>query len=69
MDIRKLYRLDIRNAYIKSWQQYKTENMALKFTTQFKIKSRNIEFVDIPIDNDDLLAFIDPILIEENKLH
>lgn len=41
--------------------------MALKFTTQFKIKSRNIGFVDIPIDNDDLLAFIDPFLIEKNK--
>lgn len=41
--------------------------MAIKFTTQFKIRNRNVEFVDIPVDNEDLLAFIDPFLIEKNK--
>ncbi len=41
--------------------------MALKFTTQFKIKNKNVEFIDIPVDNKDLLAFIDPFLIEKNK--
>ena len=41
--------------------------MALKFTTQFEITNRNIEFVNIPVDNEDLLAFIDPFLVEKNK--
>lgn len=41
--------------------------MAIKFTTHFKVKSKQIEFVDIPVDDEDLLAFIDPFLIEKNK--
>lgn len=41
--------------------------MALKFTKHFSIKDKEIQFVDIPIDNEDLLAFICPFLIENNK--
>ncbi|MDW7692853.1 hypothetical protein R9C00_11030 [Flammeovirgaceae bacterium SG7u.111] len=41
--------------------------MEVKFTTHFNIKNSNIEFVDIPINDEDLLAFIDPFLIEKNK--
>jgi hypothetical protein len=43
--------------------------MALKFTSHFSINTKvnNIEFVDIPVDKEDLLAFIDPFLIENNK--
>lgn len=41
--------------------------MALKFTNHFSVKDNNIEFVDIPVDKEDLLAFICPFLIENNK--
>lgn len=41
--------------------------MALKFTKHFLIKDRNVQFVDIPVDSEDLLAFICPFLIENNK--
>lgn len=41
--------------------------MAIKFTKQFSVKDRDIEFVDIPVDKEDLLAFICPFLIENNK--
>ena len=42
-------------------------NMAEKFTSHFKIKTKDIEFVDIPVNDEDLLAFICPFLIENNK--
>ncbi|MBN8837913.1 MAG: hypothetical protein J0I09_11680 [Sphingobacteriia bacterium] len=38
----------------------------VKFTNHFKIKT-SIDFVDIPVDDKDLLAFICPFLIESNK--
>lgn len=42
--------------------------MAQSFTTHFKLKkSSAIEFVDIPVNEEDLLAFICPFLIESNK--
>lgn len=41
--------------------------MKEQFTERFKIKSNMIEFVDIPVNDKDLLAFIDPFLIEKNK--
>lgn len=41
--------------------------MAENFTKHFSISSKNIEFVDIPINNEDLEAFICPFLIESNK--
>lgn len=41
--------------------------MTEKFTTHFKIKTNKIDFVDIPVNEKDLLAFICPFLIENNK--
>jgi hypothetical protein len=42
--------------------------MTKKFTTHFKIKRTDtVEFVDIPVDEEDLLAFICPFLIERDK--
>jgi len=41
--------------------------MSEKFTSHFNIKTNDIEFVDIPINEEDLLAFICPFLIENNK--
>lgn len=41
--------------------------MAEKFTTHFKLKTGALEFVDIPVNDEDLLAFICPFLIENNK--
>lgn len=41
--------------------------MAEKFTAHFKIKKTAIDFVDIPVNDEDLLAFICPFLIENNK--
>lgn len=41
--------------------------MAINFTTHFSIQASDIEFVDIPVDSEDLLAFICPFLIENNK--
>lgn len=43
--------------------------MAVSFTKHFgiNVKPNTIEFVDIPVDDKDLLAFICPFLIEKNK--
>jgi len=38
-----------------------------KFTKHFKITAGGIDFVDIPVDDKDLLAFICPFLIERYK--
>lgn len=41
--------------------------MKLLFSKHYAINPENIEFVDIPIENEDLLAFICPFLIENNS--
>jgi hypothetical protein len=41
--------------------------MAKIFTKHFSIKVKTSEFVDIPVDSEDLIAFICPFLIESNK--
>lgn len=39
----------------------------MNFTELFSINAKLIEFVDIPVNNEDILAFICPFLIENNK--
>lgn len=41
--------------------------MATHFTKHFAISQKNIEFVDIPVNSQDLLAFICPFLIVNNQ--
>lgn len=41
--------------------------MSITFKTQFRITAPQVDFIDIPVDDDDLLAFICPFLIVNNQ--